>query len=59
MTYPLDEIHSKVFNGERLTAEDGLALEASNELFTLGEMANFVRGKKNGNLKTMFLAMVV
>ena len=59
MTASLLSIRSKVFNGERLTANDGLALEASNELFTLGEMANFVRGKKNGNLKTMFLAMVV
>ena len=45
----LAAIREKVEAGVRLTAEDGLALEASNDLFTLGEMANFVREKKNGN----------
>ena len=49
MTPNLDIIRTKVFNNERLTAEDGLTLEASNDLFSLGEMANSVREKKNGN----------
>jgi aminodeoxyfutalosine synthase len=45
----LKAIREKVEAGIRLTAEDGLALEASNDLFALGEMANFVREKKHGN----------
>lgn len=45
----LPAIREKVRAGVRLTAEDGLTLEASNDLFTIGELANFVREKKNGN----------
>ena len=45
----LAAIREKVEAGVRLTAEDGLALDASNDLFALGEMANLVRERKNGN----------
>ncbi len=45
----LPAIREKVRAGVRLTAEDGLTLEASNDLFAIGELANFVREKKNGN----------
>jgi aminodeoxyfutalosine synthase len=49
MTDPrLAEIRDKVEAGTRLTFEDGLALEATNDLFTLGELANLVRERKNG-----------
>ena len=34
----------------RLTFEDGLFLEEHADLFTLGELANLVRERKNGNL---------
>ncbi len=42
-------IRAKVEAGERLSFEDGLALEASKDLFTLGELANLVRERKHGN----------
>ncbi len=42
-------IGEKVEAGERLSFEDGLALEASNDLFALGSMANLVRERCNGN----------
>ena len=42
-------IGEKVEAGERLSFEDGLALEASNDLFALGSMANLVRERYNGN----------
>jgi aminodeoxyfutalosine synthase len=43
------EIRAKVEAGKRLSFEDGLALEATNDLFTLGELANLVRERKNGD----------
>ncbi|QEH37065.1 Aminodeoxyfutalosine synthase [Aquisphaera giovannonii] len=46
----LGAIREKVEAGRRLTVEDGLALEASADLFAIGEMANLVRERKNGNL---------
>ncbi|WP_165221036.1 aminofutalosine synthase MqnE [Aquisphaera insulae] len=46
----LGAIREKVEAGQRLSPEDGLALEASNDLFELGELANLVRERKNGNL---------
>jgi aminodeoxyfutalosine synthase len=46
----LSSIREKVEANHRLTYDDGLALEASNDLFTLGELANLVRERKNGNL---------
>ena len=42
-------IREKVEAGQRLSFEDGLALEESNDLFALGEMANLVRERYNGN----------
>lgn len=45
----LGAIREKVEAGQRLSFEDGLALEASTDLFALGEMANLVRERYNGN----------
>ena len=45
----LAAIHAKVEAGERLTFDDGLALEASSDLFAIGAMANLVRERYNGN----------
>ena len=45
----LRAIRDKVEAGQRLSFEDGLFLEESNDLFTLGELANLVRERKNGN----------
>lgn len=42
-------IIEKVQNGQRLTIEDGLALYESNNLLTIGQLANAVNYKKNGN----------
>ena len=46
---PLGAIREKVEAGKRLSFDDGLALEASNDLFALGSMANLVRERYNGN----------
>ncbi len=46
----LAEIRTKVLAGTRLSFEDGLVLEHHADLFTLGELANLVREKKNGNV---------
>lgn len=46
----LASIHAKVMAGERLTAEDALALYATGDLLALGWMANYVREQKNGNV---------
>ena len=43
------EIEDKVRAGQRLSFEDGLALEECNDLFFLGTMANLVRERYNGN----------
>jgi aminodeoxyfutalosine synthase len=45
-----DAIRDKVHSGERLTFEDGMALESCPDLHYLGNLANFVREKKNGNV---------
>src|SRR3954463_16166461 len=45
----LAAIREKVEAGQRLSFEDGLALEASNDLFAIGSMANLVRERYNGN----------
>src|SRR5947209_5417106 len=44
----LAEISDKVGAGVRLTCEDGLFLDTEVDLFTLGELANTVRERKNG-----------
>jgi len=49
MTAELTAIRDKVHAGERLSFEDGLHLDAHADLFTLGELANLVRERKNGN----------
>jgi aminodeoxyfutalosine synthase len=42
-------ITEKVQRGERLTREDGLALFASNDLLSLGTLANLANLRKNGD----------
>lgn len=46
----LQTISDKVEAGERLTFEDGVYLDESADLHTLGFLANKVRERKNGNL---------
>ena len=45
----LKAIEEKVYTGERLTLQDGLALEDCRDLLFLGELANHVRERLNGN----------
>lgn len=49
--YPeeLKHIADKVFNGQRITFEEGVILYEKAELGFLGTLANFVREQKNGN----------
>jgi aminodeoxyfutalosine synthase len=44
----LSGIRAKVESGQRLSFDDGLYLEEHADLFTLGELANLVRERKNG-----------
>lgn len=46
----LESVAKKVLAGERLSAEDGLALYQSNDLLAVGWLANHVREKKHGNV---------
>ncbi len=46
----LETIAKKVHAGERLTFDDGMALETHADLHYLGELANLVRERKNGNI---------
>ncbi len=46
----LETIAKKVHAGERLTFDDGMALEQYADLHYLGELANVVRERKNGNV---------
>src|SRR6476469_4835956 len=46
----LPEITEKVHAGPRMSFDDGLALEACADPFALGELANLVRERKNGNV---------
>ncbi len=50
MTASLADIRAKVTAGERLSFADGMTLEQSADLFTLGELANVVRERKNGQV---------
>ncbi len=43
-------LRDKVFAGGRLSFADGVYLDQHADLFTLGEMANFVREKKSGHV---------
>jgi aminodeoxyfutalosine synthase len=52
MSHPdesLRSIRERVEAGQRLSFDDGLVLEASNDLFALGSMADQVRERYNGN----------
>jgi aminodeoxyfutalosine synthase len=46
----LETISKKVHAGERLSFDDGMALETHADLHYLGELANLVRERKNGNV---------
>jgi aminodeoxyfutalosine synthase len=48
MDQALIPIASKVYAGERLSSEDGLALLQSRDIWTIGELANHVRQKLHG-----------
>ena len=43
-------LRDKVFAGGRLSFDEGVYLDQHADLFTLGEMANFVREKKSGHV---------
>ncbi len=43
-------LRDKVFGGQRLSFDEGVHLDRHADLATLGEMANFVREAKNGNV---------
>ena len=45
----MEAIREKVEAGQRLSCDDGIAMEESNDLFALGSMANLVRERYNGN----------
>ena len=45
----LKSIASKVFNGYRISVDEGITLFEKGELNFLGILANFVREKKNGD----------
>jgi aminodeoxyfutalosine synthase len=45
----MNEIVEKVSRGERLTLEDGVYLYKSDDLLTIGQLANQVNLRKNGN----------
>lgn len=47
--HPFADIWAKVQAGIRLTAEEGLRLMQSNDVISLGYMANYVREKKHGD----------
>jgi len=46
----LQQIREKVETAQRLTFDEGLFLETEADLFTLGELANVVRERLNGNV---------
>lgn len=45
----LRAVADKVLAGERLSFEDGVLLDERADLHLLGQLANFVRERKNGN----------
>src|SRR5262249_10158579 len=45
----LQEIRAKIEAGNRLTFDDGVFLDEHSDPFSLGEMANIVRERKNRN----------
>jgi aminodeoxyfutalosine synthase len=49
MTFKLPDIREKVLAGKRLSFDEGVFLYEEGDLFSLGELANIVRERKNGN----------
>ncbi|MDI6735582.1 MAG: aminofutalosine synthase MqnE [bacterium] len=49
MENSLNNIYEKVKIGQRISKEDGINLFQSNDLLSIGEMANLVRERLNGN----------
>ena len=49
------DIYEKVLNGERIDEQQSLTLFRSNDLNSLGQIANVVRERKNGNRATYML----
>lgn len=49
LTESLRKIAQKVFDGERISSEEGLHLYEEADLGYLGTLANFIREKKHGN----------
>ncbi|TAL63150.1 MAG: aminofutalosine synthase MqnE, partial [Bacteroidetes bacterium] len=45
----MSEIREKVEKGERLSREDALTLINSNDLISIGQLANMVKERKSGN----------
>ncbi|HEX3148948.1 MAG TPA: aminofutalosine synthase MqnE [Gemmataceae bacterium] len=50
MNSRLEDIRKKVQNAERLRFDDGVFLDRHADLHSLGELANVVRERKNGNV---------
>jgi aminodeoxyfutalosine synthase len=51
----LRDTYEKVLNGERINEQQALTLFRSNDLNSLGQIANVVRERKNGNRATYIL----
>jgi aminodeoxyfutalosine synthase len=51
----LQDTYEKVLNGERIDEQQALSLFRSNDLNSLGQIANVVRERKNGNRATYIL----
>jgi aminodeoxyfutalosine synthase len=51
----LQDTYEKVLNGERIDEQQALTLFRSNDLNSLGQIANVVRERKNGNRATYIL----
>jgi len=45
----LEAVHRKVLDGERLTGDDGLRLQACHDINVLGHLANLVRERRHGD----------
>src|SRR4026209_2896262 len=54
-TSPLATLREKVEAGERLDLEDGLAILESDDLLTLGELADLARRERGGNDEVYFV----
>jgi aminodeoxyfutalosine synthase len=52
---PLQGIYEKVLHGERINEQEAVVLFRSNDLNSLGQIANIVRERKNGNRATYIL----